>query len=198
MKKIFILCLAACMLFLVACGSATNEPTAKPTEPTAPSVDPDNLVEKDPVAGDFTWKVEGDTLTLSGTGSMPNYTEEEPAPWSTESENVKKVVIEEGLTSIGEHALAHMSKIEDVTIPGSVKVICTEAFSFAISLYEITIPSGVQAIEKGAFSGCLKLAKVNFSVDTGWYKGDKEQDVSDPLANASALTKKVGFYLYRK
>ena len=51
------------------------------------------------------------TLTISGTGDMPDYRfvydtnhGQTTAPWYSEREKIKKIVIENGVTSIGQYA----------------------------------------------------------------------------------------------
>ena len=55
----------------------------------------------------LTWNLTGNgVLTISGTGAMSNYTSSSPsrAPWYSNRSSIKSVVIEEGVTSIGEYA----------------------------------------------------------------------------------------------
>jgi hypothetical protein len=46
--------------------------------------------------------VTGDTLYITGTGAMQDYSEDSPAPWNEES--FAPVVIQEGVTTIGDSA----------------------------------------------------------------------------------------------
>ena len=57
------------------------------------------------VAADFDWKFEDGTLTISGTGDMPDYEiHDNKAPWYSDRDKIKIVVIEDGVTSIGNNA----------------------------------------------------------------------------------------------
>ena len=69
------------------------------------------------------------TLTLSGRGAMDNYEDDNSnrAPWYDDRSNIKHIIIEEGITSIGEYAF-HGCNVEDITIPVSVKSFGTRAF----------------------------------------------------------------------
>lgn len=65
----------------------------------------------------LTWVLTTDgTLTVSGFGRMDSYSADK-TPWSGA---IKKVVIEDGVTSIGAYAFFHFSDLESVSIPKSV------------------------------------------------------------------------------
>ena len=71
------------------------------------------------------------TLTISGTGAMKNYSYNSPkAPWSSYS--IKKVILENGITSIGNYAFRDCSSLASVTIPNSVTSIGNYAFEGCI------------------------------------------------------------------
>ena len=108
--------------------------------------------------GDLTWTLTADgTLTISGTGAMKDYSYDSPA---CDNSNIKKVVIEDGVTSIGDSAFSDCRSLTDITIPGSVTSIGNGAFSGCSSLTDITIPSSVTSIGNGAFSGCSSLTDI--------------------------------------
>lgn len=59
----------------------------------------------------LTWTLdESGLLTVSGTGTMDNYTFIDPAPWA--DSDVRDVVIEEGVTSVGTYAFMGQTGIE--------------------------------------------------------------------------------------
>ena len=96
-------------------------------------------------------------LTISGTGSMPDYTGA-TAPWGTAME---RVVIEEGVTSIGAEAFLHCRSLTGITIPDSVTGIGALAFCECRALKSITIPDSVAVIGEAAFAKCSGLTAVN-------------------------------------
>lgn len=72
-----------------------------------------------PLAGAISWKINGNVLTISGTGDMPDYNDYRTAPWK--SYGFSKVVIEEGVTSIDANAFGFGScGLKSITIPNSV------------------------------------------------------------------------------
>lgn len=110
------------------------------------------------------------TLTIIGNGNMPNYPadkyEGSIAPWRNEGRidnYLEKVVISNGVTSVGENAFFWCDKITSVTIPSSVKSIGMGAFYSCKALTSVNIPDGVESIGIGAFENCEALTSVNIS-----------------------------------
>ena len=111
-------------------------------------------------AGTLDWSLtEAGVLTISGKGVIPSYTAGTPAPWS--GENVYTVIIEDGVTAIGDHAF-YQSDALSVYIPDSVTSIGQNAFSGS-RLVAVTIPGSVRTIEKGAFADCEDLTSATVS-----------------------------------
>ena len=107
----------------------------------------------------LTWKLDADgTLTISGTGAMKDYNDGSPA--AQKKDNVKKVVIEDGVTSIGESAFENCSNLTSITIPGSVTSIGNYAFYKCTGLTSITIPDSVTSIGNYAFYDCKSLTNI--------------------------------------
>lgn len=107
------------------------------------------------------------TLTIIGNGNMPNYpshkTEGSIAPWRNDSridDYLEKVVISDGVTSIGENVFFWCDKITSVTISSSVKSIGMGAFYSCKALTDITIPNGAESIGEDAFQYCDSLKEV--------------------------------------
>ena len=65
-------------------------------------------------------------LTISGSGSMRDYSVDDPAPWA--GEEVKTVAVEDGVTSIGANAFANNASLESVSISTSVVNLGEKAF----------------------------------------------------------------------
>ena len=77
----------------------------------------------------LTWDLTGGVLTISGTGAMTNWIAVfSPSPWDAYKSNIQSVVINDGVTSIGQYAFYNCSKLASVTIPNSVTSIGTGAF----------------------------------------------------------------------
>ena len=113
--------------------------------------------------GPLTWELTGTapnmTLTISGEGEMPDYDWGSNAPWFPYTESIETVVIETGVTSIGNIAF-YGCGLTSVTFPSELTDIGEQAFSQCTKLTSITIPSGVTSIRKSAFAECTSLTSV--------------------------------------
>ena len=110
--------------------------------------------------GDLTWTLDAEgTMTISGTGAMKNY-DTDYSPATQKKDNVEKVVIQEGITSIGNYAFYNCSNLASIEIPEGVTSIGNYAFYNCSSLTSIEIPSSVTSIGNGAFAGCGKLTSI--------------------------------------
>ncbi len=106
------------------------------------------------------WKLSEDgTLTISGTGAMADYNSEE-SPWYFARNNIQSIIIEAGITSIGDYAFAWTNNLSEITIPSSVTSIGKEAFFYCEGLLKVTISDGVKNIEDEAFCGCYQLTEI--------------------------------------
>lgn len=105
--------------------------------------------------GTVKWTFSGDTLTITGTGAMPDSTSDQAAPWSTL--NVSKVIIGEGITSVGAQDFADMGSVTSVSFPKSLTSIGEAAFFECSGITAVNLPSGVKTVESGAFANCRSL-----------------------------------------
>ena len=99
-------------------------------------------------------------LTISGSGDMYSYSYSDDVPWYQYRSDVMKVIIEDGVTSIGSEAFRGCTSLASVTIPDSVTSIDQYAFFGCTSLASVTIPNGITSIGQSAFYGCTSLASV--------------------------------------
>ena len=74
------------------------------------------------------------TLTISGEGDMVQLDQYSLSPWNELEDDVKRVVIEDGVTSISEYSFPDFNQITDISIPASVSYIGTPAFYWCTSL----------------------------------------------------------------
>ncbi|MDR2119986.1 MAG: leucine-rich repeat protein [Tannerella sp.] len=96
-------------------------------------------------SGSTTATLSGNTLTISGTGAMGS-----GAPWSGSFSNIKTVIVESGVTSIGLNAFSGATALTSVSLPASVTTIGNYAFNGTTALTYINLP-GVTSIGDNAF-----------------------------------------------
>ena len=121
----------------------------------------DNIYDSGSCGENVTWTLTADgTLTISGTGAMTDYTYDSRSPWYSCRTYIKRVVMQQGVTSIGNYAFKGCSNLASVTIPSSVTSIGWRAFENCTALTFMTIPESVTYINGEVFSNCVRLARV--------------------------------------
>ena len=137
------------------------------------------------ITGDCTWELDDEgTLTISGNGAMGDYDYNKPAPWK--NYEFSKVIIEDGVTNVGNVAFYCCVNLSDISLPDGLTKVgygafesCTSlssidlpdsvtnlqgcAFENCTSLSSITIPNGVTSFGSGTFYGCTSLSRIFIS-----------------------------------
>lgn len=110
----------------------------------------------------ITASLDRETLTLSGTGETYDNL------WWADSDgneiiksNVKHIIVEDGITSLGSSIFYGFSQVEDVKLPASLKSIGYGAFEKCELLKELVIPEGVTKIENGIINNCTNIKKIS-------------------------------------
>ena len=110
--------------------------------------------------GDCTWSLNGTVLTISGNGKMGDYILGNSAPWW--GKPVTEVVIENGVTYIGEYSFYLFTDLTSIDIPGSVTEIGDFAFAECYNLASISVPDSVTMIGTYSFH------------ETAWFEAQPE------------------------
>lgn len=159
-KRLFSLLLTACML----AGMLQLGVSAEATSGTC--------------GENLTWVLEGDTLTISGTGPMYDYSETNPAPWTGAS--VKLVEVQAGATTIGNYAFKGLSP-RDFVLGDTIEVVGRRAF-YKTDALDVWFTGKAPQIAEDAFeeshnSICTiqqwdAAVKKKYGGDTTWVLGD--------------------------
>jgi hypothetical protein len=107
------------------------------------------------------WVSSGTKMVVYGSGAMADYSSPGQGPWPHETAMRVIIIIEEGVTTIGNYAFAGHGKItHTVTIPNTVQTIGTNAFSNCSKIETLTIGSGVKTIGDHAFYYCSNITSL--------------------------------------
>ena len=142
---------------------------------------------------EYTLDISSGVLTISGSGEMADYEQIYDVPWFEQKNIITQIVVEEGITSIGNAAFSSCENLETVSLPDSLTEIGVGAFAAAgmkeielpenlttigmgafmdSMLTKITIPASVTSIGNLAFSGCMALLEVHFEGNASELAGD--------------------------
>ena len=108
----------------------------------------------------YTFDEDSDLLTISGTGDMQNYSISDSSPFKDFRYYIKTIVINNGVTSIGDYAFYYCYNLTSITIPDSVTSIGDSSFRECEKLTSIIIPDSVTDIGTSAFILCRRLKSV--------------------------------------
>ena len=107
------------------------------------------------------------TLTISGTGAIPNWSSNFAMPWydyirtanNANGWSVKHIVVSEGITDIGDYSFYYCTDLQDVSLPSSLTRIGNSAFG-KVGLKSISIPAGVETVDRYAFYEAGSLREI--------------------------------------
>ncbi len=112
------------------------------------------------VGKNISWELTDGILTFTGSGPMKNFSKERPYHEAL----VTKVVVGDGITSVGANMCSGAKNLVTVDLPSSLVEIGPSAFEGCRSLTDIHIPYGAEMIGDQAFQGCNALIQVELPV----------------------------------
>ena len=102
-------------------------------------------------------------LTISGSGRMADYKDygdNNRPPWIDRTDMIRSVVVEEGVTRIGNSAFSGAWKLREVSLPDSLTEIGDDAFRSCSGITGVTFPRNLQSIGNYAFDACFGLKHI--------------------------------------
>lgn len=182
MKKGFLRIVAVIMVVLM---TAVYMPVAEISDIFATKASA--LITSDvSLGGNVKWKYDSgsETITVYGSGSMKNFSNGDngqrwdeiyKATAKRPKRNATKIVIENGVTNIGNNVFNGLSKVTTVVIPASVTSIGTSAFEGCTALSSVTLPSKLKTIGSNAFKNTkftnVKIPDSVTSIGSGAFSG---------------------------
>lgn len=93
-------------------------------------------------------------LWIKGSGAVTDITA------FKENNQIRTVVVEEGITDIAPYAFSRCDSLVSVTLPDSMTAIREAMFIKCDNLSEVTLPKKLKVIGDNAFSGCMNLTSL--------------------------------------
>ena len=151
----------------------TQAETTEVTETEETEAEGTETPESDVVASGKYWNTEWEltsdgVLTIFGTGEMARM---ENLGISDYKDQVKSVVIEEGVTSISYMAFSGWNSLTSVEIPGSVTEVGYSTFNKCSSLQNVKMAEGVTRLNWYAFGSCTSLTSIEIPDSVTYMRG---------------------------
>lgn len=111
--------------------------------------------------GGLTWTLlNNGSLSITGTGALPDYGSSAHIPWYEYRNFVKTLSFGENVTGIGSYAFSGCTGLTSVTVGAGITKIGAWAFENCASLASVTIGADVTAIGEEAFCFCAALDSI--------------------------------------
>lgn len=108
------------------------------------------------------WTLYGDgTLAIEGFGLTYNCSSKDAVPWCSYANRIRKVVLDEGMTSIGRYLFSDCTNLKEIVLPDTLTSIENYAFQNCSSLTAIRLPEGITTIGSSAFYNCASLETIS-------------------------------------
>ena len=134
-----------------------------------------------PLPETITWRFSNGTLTVSGTGILPDYDGEDRPPWEVRyRDQIKNVVIGNGITEIGEYTFYNLKSLTSVKMADSVTRIGSYAFYESKKLKTVKLSENLQYLDTGVFYKCSALATIQLPASI--------KEIGDEAFTASGLS----------
>ena len=148
-------------------------------------------------SGDW-WTLYGNgALYIYCVGDMPNYTQYEEVPWREYDDvvSIRRIILRDGVTSIGNYAFNSFSELTRVIIPDSVTNIGRGAFAHCENLTDISANSVINIDEFAfAYTG-LRTAYFPACTSVAYMAFRESSSLSSLTLNSGCTIESNAFYL---
>lgn len=144
MKQLFSILIALCLVLPLAVPAAASET---------------GDVLASGALGDFTWTLTGNTLTISGSGAMEDFTED--APWLPYASQIQKVVFTGGVTYVASGAFADYDTITEVDFGDAMYELGKRSFYSCDGLTALYMPASFKVFGEDSLRSCSKLTEIH-------------------------------------
>lgn len=144
MKQLFSILIALCLVLPLAVPAAASET---------------GDVLASGALGDFTWTLTGNTLTISGSGAMEDFTED--APWLPYASQIQKVIFTGGVTYVASGAFADYDTITEVDFGDAMYELGKRSFYSCDGLTALYMPASFKVFGEDSLRACSKLTEIH-------------------------------------
>lgn len=144
MKQLFSILIALCLALPLAVPAAASET---------------GDVLASGALGDFTWTLTGNTLTISGSGAMEDFTED--APWLPYASQIQKVIFTGGVTYVASGAFADYDTITEVDFGDAMYELGKRSFYSCDGLTALYMPASFKVFGEDSLRACSKLTQIH-------------------------------------
>ena len=144
------------------------------------NVSAEEIVDSGKFGDNIEWKLTDDgTLTLSGKGEINDIGVTHDVPWHDYADQVTKVVVEDGITSITQYCFDQHTNLKEAILADSVTAMYSNTFGNCPSLTHITIPANLSTVYPSCFENCTGLRTAgpkgtDVNIEIGWKKSIPE------------------------
>ena len=132
-----------------------------------------------------TWNYTDGVLTVSGSGAIPKYTDEDPLPWADYKDTIVKVVIGSGITEIGQSVFGHYENLTEINCASTVSRLNMDCFAYNGQLKTIVFGGPITSIGQGVvYSSALKYVVVAGQTPAQFKQIASQASYNDAFANA--------------
>ena len=108
-----------------------------------------------------TYTYENGTLTFQGSGAIEKQVNGEENSWRSYKDTATKLVVEVGITEIGDSAFSGFTKLQEISLPKGLKLLGDNCFEKCSSLTSVSIPRRVTTWRDYCFKDCTSLTSVS-------------------------------------
>ncbi|MBQ9844988.1 MAG: leucine-rich repeat protein [Oscillospiraceae bacterium] len=105
------------------------------------------------------------SLAIYGEGAMPDFEEDEYAPWYMHRDYISEIIVDEGITTIGDYAFYDCYNADTIVIPDGITYIGNLAFYNCEQVNSIRIPDTVKTIADQAFANMYTLRELSLPAE---------------------------------
>lgn len=120
----------------------------------------ENLSGKCGEAVNWSLDAESGVISITGCGPMTNYRPDRKAPWHGYREQIREIVIGEGVTTLGEYAFVKCPNLIKVQFSSTVDTVRFHGLTECNALTELRFPEGVRVLESRSVAKCMGLRKL--------------------------------------